>query len=500
MRRLALPLAVLCAALAAASPAVARAPNVVMLVFDELPADSLMGPGDAIDAGRFPGFAALARRSTWYRNATTVHDATAEAVPAIVDGRIPHRWLRPTYRRHPHNLFRLLAGHGHGLHVVEEYTSLCPYPSCRRRRTTGRGFFANIERGRGERIEHTIDSIRPRRRPTLWFHHALLPHAPWVYLPDGRRHAETVGDAYGGFQATPGFHDSALTRHNRRRHLLQVGYADSLVKRLLDRLAATGMEGNTVVVVVADHGYSWEVGVPDRRSLTASNIAEVAPVPLFIAAPGQRRGLASRALVRTTDVLPTVARMLGIRIPWRIDGRPAGSPAVRARRAVSMPDRHFRRTFRISRSELERRRRANVGLWLPAFGHGTWDSLFSAGSSHPELLGRDPAGIATVDPNGLSASFHPEADRLRSYDPAQPVVPIWVAGEVSGGSPGATRDVAAAVNGHIVAVDRSFHLRGDPAERFSLLYPTRHVRPGANTLELSEVLPGPELRPLGGVR
>ena len=352
----------------------------------------------------------------------------------------------------------------------------------------------------GATIEHTIDSIRPRRRPTLWFHHALLPHAPWVYLPDGRRHAETVGDAYGGFQANPAFHDSALTRHNHLRHLLQVGYVDSLVKRLLDRLAVTGMEGNTVVVVVADHGYSWEVGVPDRRSLTASNIDEVAPVPIFIAAPGQRRGLASRALVRTTDVLPTVARLLGIRIPWRIHGRPAGSPAVRARRAISMPDRHFRRTFRISQSELERRRRANVGLWLPAFGHGTWDSLFSAGSSHPELLGRDPAGIATADPNGLSASFHPEADRLRSYDPAQPVVPIWIAGEVSGGSPRATRDVAAAVNGHIVAVDRSFHLRGDPAERFSLLYPTRHVRPGANTLELYEVLPGPELRPLGGVR
>jgi hypothetical protein len=499
MRRLAPALAVFFAALAVAGPADARHPNVVMLVFDEFPADSLMGPGDRIDAGRFPGFAALAARSTWYRNATAAHDSTQEAVPAILDGRTPRRWLAPSYRRHPHNLFRLLARHGYRLHVVEEQTSLCPYAACRRRRTTDRGFFANVERGRAERLESTIDSIRPQRRQTLWFHHALLPHGPWIYLPDGRRDTETVGDFLEGFQGPAGFYDDALTRHNHRRQLLQVGFVDSAIERLLRRLRATGMDRDTAVVVVADHGYSWEVGVHERRSVTTSNIDEVAPVPLFVAAPGQRRGRASRALVRTTDVLPTLARLLRIRIPWRIDGRPAGSGEVRDRRVVEMPHRLFHRTLRIARSELERRRRANVRRWLRDFGHGGWGSLFTAGAPHPELLGRDPSSLAGADPNGLSTSLRPEAAGLRGYDPARPVIPTWIAGEIVGGAPGATRDLAAALNGRIVATTRSFHLRGSTVESFSLLYPARRLRPGANTLSLYEVLPGPALRHLGGV-
>jgi hypothetical protein len=499
MRRLAVLLVLVLAVLAPASSAEARRSNVVMLVFDEFPVDALVGPGGQIDAGRFPGFAALARRSTWYRDATTVHDTTWEAVPAILDGLMPNRRIRPNYRHHPHNLFRLLVHNGYGLHAVEEYTSLCPYPACRRLRRTGRGFFANIERGRGARIEHTIDSIGPSRRPTLWFHHTLLPHAPWVYLPDGRRDAQSVGDAYEGFQSAPGFYDEALTRHNHRRQLLQIGYVDSVVKRLLSRLKATGMDDDTAIVVVADHGYSWELGVPDRRAVTAGNIDEIAPVPLFISAPGQRSGRRSDSLVRTTDVLPTLARLLGIRIPWRIDGRPAGSEAVRARAQIEMPSRDFKKTFRISRGELDRRRRANVGRWLGVFGHGTWDGVFHSGSPHPELLGRDPATIPSADPGGLSASFRPEASGLRAYDPAAHVVPIWIAGSIGGGMPEATRDLAIAVNGRIVATDHSFHLVNSATENFSLLYPERYVRAGANTLELYEVLPGPLLRPLGGV-
>jgi hypothetical protein len=79
------------------------------------------------------------------------------------------------------------------------------------------------------------------------------------------------------------------------------------------------------------------------------------------------------------------------------------------------------------------------------------------------------------------------------------VVPIWIAGSIGGGMPEATRDLAIAVNGRIVATDHGFHLVDSATENFSLLYPERYVRAGANTLELYEVLPGPLLRPLGGV-
>ena len=81
----------------------------MVVVFDELPLTSLLGPGGRIDAGRYPSFAALAHTANWYRGATAVHDSTALAVPAMLDGRYPRRGLRSDVISHPVNLFTLLA-------------------------------------------------------------------------------------------------------------------------------------------------------------------------------------------------------------------------------------------------------------------------------------------------------------------------------------------------------------------------------------------------------
>ena len=56
-------------------------PPVVLLVFDELPTPSLMKPDHHVDAERYPNFAELESTSTFYRDATTVADATFAAVP-----------------------------------------------------------------------------------------------------------------------------------------------------------------------------------------------------------------------------------------------------------------------------------------------------------------------------------------------------------------------------------------------------------------------------------
>src|SRR4051812_40298707 len=110
MRRLAaLGASLVLTLLTLASPAAARRPDVVFLVFDEFPTDTLIGHAGRIDAGRFPGFAALARTSTWYPNATTVEDSTTMSVPAILDARRPRRSWHPNHRDHPKNLFTLLG-------------------------------------------------------------------------------------------------------------------------------------------------------------------------------------------------------------------------------------------------------------------------------------------------------------------------------------------------------------------------------------------------------
>ena len=62
-----------------------------MVVFDAFPVQLLMDADSRIDARRFPNFARFARRATWYSNATTVHENTVYAVPAMLDGRVPGR-------------------------------------------------------------------------------------------------------------------------------------------------------------------------------------------------------------------------------------------------------------------------------------------------------------------------------------------------------------------------------------------------------------------------
>ena len=102
---------------------------VVMVVFDELPLTSLLRSDGRVDRVRYPNFARLAARSTWYSHTTTVFDFTTRAVPAILDGRRPREGSLPTAAQHPRNLFTLL-GRSYRLNVAEEATHLCPRSLC----------------------------------------------------------------------------------------------------------------------------------------------------------------------------------------------------------------------------------------------------------------------------------------------------------------------------------------------------------------------------------
>ena len=92
-----------------ARPSVDTQAPVVMVVFDELPLTSLLDARGDIDGAHYPNFAALARSSTWFRNATGVHDRSSKAVPAALTGRNPRPGELPVAADHPRNLFTLLA-------------------------------------------------------------------------------------------------------------------------------------------------------------------------------------------------------------------------------------------------------------------------------------------------------------------------------------------------------------------------------------------------------
>ena len=144
--------------------------------------------------------------------------------------------------------------------------------------------------------------------------------------------------------------------HNHLRHLLQVGYTDHLVGELLERLKRTGLLERALIVVTADHGYSFRVGVDSRRFLSEDNVEEIAPVPLFVKAPGQMDGRKDDSLVANLDMVATVADLLGTTVGYPQDGRSAFSEEVERRTGIALSTRDFAGTVRIGLPELQRRR------------------------------------------------------------------------------------------------------------------------------------------------
>ncbi|MGH2848551.1 MAG: sulfatase-like hydrolase/transferase [Thermoleophilaceae bacterium] len=481
-----------------------RRPPVVILILDEFPTDTLTAPGGRIDAHRYPNFAALAETSTWFRNGQTVYDSSFKAVPSILDGRMPRPRTAADVRSHQPSIFHMMHELGYDVIKVESASAVCPPWICEGAQTRRLGVLRRLAGGgRPARLHKWIGAIRDRARPTLYLQHALLPHEPWIYLPSGRQSRPKGEDPVKGINKPGGWRDPGLTDHNHLRHLLQVGFTDHELGRLVRRLRRTGLFDRALLVVVADHGYSFELGASSRRQVTERNIAQIAPVPFFVKAPGQTEGRAVDTVVRTVDVVATVADLLDVPVPWRGAGRSAFSAYTRARRHVSMVRRDFSRVVSIDVDELERRREW-LRRWRAAkFGTGArserafgdpWGAAYRIGP-HPGLLGR-PVPAASVARSSTVRGELANAGLLRHVLPTESIFPTRVVGRLEGGHPGAERDLAVAVNGRIRAVGRSFHLGRRPSEYFSLIVPESALRTGRNSLMLLEVRPGGELASL----
>lgn len=478
-------------------------PPVVLLMFDEFPADLLLGPDGKVDAGRYPAFAELARSSYWFPNATTTYDSTTKAIPQIIDGRFPRPNTTPDYHGHPRSLYDVFGRKGYDIHHVEAATSICPPRWCPGARRGRPAILTQLQEGRRERLARLLGSIRPTDRPTFWLGHILLPHGPYMFLPSGKQTRPDWQDPIPGMNSTPGFYSDYQALHAQQRLQLQIGFVDRELGRLFARMRRQGTFDKSLIVVTADHGISSESGVPTRRDTNMANIDELAPVPLFVKAPRQKRGKVVRSYVRTTDVAPTIADLVNARLPYPTDGRSAFSRAVRARRGAMIIKRDFSRRLHISAGALERRRAALLRARLRHFGHGDWDSLYTGIGPSRALIGRPVAELPRVAASRVQASLVRAVD-LRSVRRDSLVRPTQIAGAIVGGTGDETRDLAIAVNGTVEATGVSFHLnlpkaqRARTGERFAVMVPERAIQTGRNRVEVFEIVGGDRLRPLGG--
>jgi len=422
---------------------------VVIILLDELPTANLMtADGNGIDGRRFPNIAKFAAGATWYRDNVTGGDFTAWAVPSILTGNLSNEQTLPTTAAQPYNYFTLL-GPGREVHSYEAVTELCPVEICPDGRQgeapgikTADGFIKAKFRPYSPAVIREWTRKIPAGRGTLSFVHAKIPHAPLRFLPTGQsyptgtlRMPSDMGEM--GWTA-----DEPAVAFVQQRHLLQTGYADRVVGQILRKIKRTGDFKQAMIVLVGDHGISFDP-FDLRRDLTPTNLGEIANPPLIIKYPGQTAGQISTASTQSIDILPTIAKVLGVPIP-PTDGQPV-SEATTDRVMTVSTDRMGQlqvtagqiRADRAEALALRTKRLGNRGLWK--LGPMT------------SLIGRRPR------PNGYEprTSFRLDLPSLvKQGTSSRRQVPALIGGVLHNVAPG--RTIAVARGGIIVATTRSF--------------------------------------------
>lgn len=505
---------------AAANVIVPRPHRVVMIVMDEFPLTSLLDGQGGVDAELFPNFAALAQTGTWYRNETTVAPFTEAAVPAILTGQLPKPGQAvPVAAEHPQNIFTLLAK-TYRLNVHESVTRLCPRTACpARNRAIGvhpgvRGMMRDVASIWGDFADPAnraapgfgglggedtqavltangfVNSLRPSAKPTFDFLHILLPHFPWHYLPTGQDYAVLPGH-------TNGLHgqdwaNQEVADLSRVRHLLQVQATDTFIGQVVTRLKAMGVYDDTMLVVTADHGVGFQGGGP-IRGVTKANVPDIAWTPLIIKAPNQKTGGADDRAAESVDVLPTMAQYLGMRIPWRVDGRSLlGAPRTASEfplfdwsRSIVRPRPgetflHLDRASGFAAVKSARVAPPNQFPDLRVFGVGRYSNLLGS-VAHPSTV--TPGATVTLD-SPIRYLLVNQSLPKAQYAAIHGVTTI----------PQSGRPLAVVVNGMVAGLSFTYRAPGsDHTEFWGTLVP-RFFHNGANLVQ-TFTIDGPEGAP-----
>jgi arylsulfatase A-like enzyme len=355
-----------------------RQPNVLLIAVDSLRADRVFGP-DA--AQRFPALAKLAARGVRFREAHVTVPRTFPSFVTLLTGRYPHhhgiRHMFPSAEQRAAigpALPALLRDHGYRTSVISDYAgeifSRTPMgfqtidvPYFDMRTIVGlRGLqvhpnvlpYAATELGRrlfpmvnampelsdpARLARRTLDELdRTGDQPffmTVFFSAAHFPYAsPDPYY---RRYGGADYDGPYRYQKPPLAPAPASEADRRQIRALYdgaVAATDAAVGRILTRLEDDGLAGNTIVVLLADHGenlYDYEdrgMGHGDHlRGSAADHVPWVWVDPHDQLTPHDVPGL-----VRDVDFAPTLSKLLGVP-PLPTDGVDLG-PLLRGQKTT----------------------------------------------------------------------------------------------------------------------------------------------------------------------
>ena len=147
------------------------------------------------------------------------------------------------------------------------------------------------------------------------------PFLPYEKLPLPPKHPDPWRDIP---KAGINYKTSENMKMDVRRQQKAVGgyyaavrYMDAQVGKVLDALQRAGLDEETIIIFTSDHGY--HLGEHDFWAKVSLR-EESAQVPLIIRAPGRKPAVCN-SLVELIDLYPTTARLCGLEIPARLQGR-----------------------------------------------------------------------------------------------------------------------------------------------------------------------------------
>ena len=136
----------------------------------------------------------------------------------------------------------------------------------------------------------------------------------WDHVPN-----RAMVKRYEGFGFELGVENDALRREYMQAYHACVSFIDVQIGAIFDKLRATDLWEDTVIVLTSDHGYQ----LGEHFMWGKVTLFEICNrVPLIIRAPGiTKPNSVSQGLTELVDLFPTLAELCGIATPGNLQGR-----------------------------------------------------------------------------------------------------------------------------------------------------------------------------------
>ncbi|HET9559620.1 MAG TPA: hypothetical protein VFS70_20965, partial [Actinomycetota bacterium] len=192
-------------------------------------------------------------------------------------------------------------------------------------------------------------------------------------------------------------------------------------------------------------------------------------VPTFVKAPGQDTGVVDDRNWEQVDLLPTVADLVNIQVPWKMEGASQTGKPTRTRTDKWWYDIPGHREVRdgpsnwkvVLAGETDTLVRASEGV----------RGLYRYGG-FADLVYRDPASVGPVTTDQEATAVLDDFKRYTQIKPKSGEVPALVSGKLTSPLPPAASTVLVAVNGKIGGESQLFPERpNEPAAKFAVITP-----------------------------